>query len=162
MRRIVSVAGLLASLLLTAMIVPRGASAAVEVNIREAFTITEQTCTGETITITGNVHFVRRFTESASGNVISGIHLSSVSGVATSTSGVRYILRDGSTTAATNAFVVPPSAESFTATIRLRLIAQGESVPDDDLSFRAVFHFTVAPSGETTAEFERVTEFACA
>jgi hypothetical protein len=162
MVRTVSVAVTLASLLLTAMIVPRGASAGVEVNIREAFTVTQQTCTGETITIAGEVHFVRRFTESASGNVISGIHLNSVSGIATSASGVRYLLRDGSTTAATNAFLEPPSAESFTATIRFRLIALGESAPDDDLFFRAVFDFTVAPSGETRAEFGRVTEFECA
>jgi hypothetical protein len=139
-----------------------GAAGAVITNIREPFVLTETSpCTGERVTFRGAVHFLLRFTESTSGNVISGLHLNSVSGVATAENGVKYVLRDGSTSKSKNFLPAPISAENFTATIRLHLIRQGESLPDDDLTFRAVFHFTINPRGEVTVAFDKISDFEC-
>jgi hypothetical protein len=139
-----------------------GAAGAVITNIREPFVVTETSrCTGERVTFRGTVHFVVRFTESTSGNVISALHLNSVSGVATAESGVKYVLRDGSNSSAKNFLPAPVSAENFTSTIRFHLIRQGESLPDDDLTFRAVFHFTINPRGEVTVSFDKVSDFEC-
>jgi hypothetical protein len=131
-------------------------------NIHEPFVLTEtNSCTGERVTFRGTVHFLLRLTESESGNVISGLHLNSVSGVATAESGVKYVLRDGSTSTSKSFLPAPVSAENFTATIRLHLIRQGESLPDDDLTFRAVFHFTINARGEVTVAFDRINDFEC-
>ena len=135
---------------------------AVEVNIWERFVITETSCTGEAVTLSGRVHFVRRLTDPRTENsIISGLHLNSVTGSATSASGAKYILRDGSNSSATNFLVDVDSAQTFTATIRFRLIRAGEAPGDDDLLFRALFHVTVNANGETTAQFDRVGEFEC-
>jgi hypothetical protein len=138
------------------------AAGAVITNIHEPFVLTEtSSCTGERVTFRGTVHFLLRLTESNSGNVISGLHLNSVSGVATAESGMKYVLRDGSTSNSKNFLPAPVSGENFTATIRLHLIRQGESLPDDDLTFRAVFHFTINARGEVTVAFDRISDFEC-
>jgi hypothetical protein len=138
-----------------------GAAGAVITNIHEPFVLTETSCTGERVTFRGTVHFLVRLTESNSGNIISGLHLNSVSGVATAESGVKYVLRDGSTSKSKNFLPEPVSAENFTATIRLHLIRQGESLSDDDLTFRAVFHFTINARGEVTIAFDKISDFEC-
>jgi len=138
------------------------AQGAVEVNERQRFVLNETTCTGELVSLDVTVHFVRRQTEPSNGGLISGSHLNSVSGIATSASGARYVFRDGSNSHSTNPFLPDPvAAQTSTSTIRLRLMRTGKAAAADDLVFRAVFHFTADANGDVKVEFARSSGFEC-
>lgn len=139
---------------------PPVTAAAVEVNIWESFRITETSCTGERVVFNMRVHFVRTLTEARSGNTSEVLHLTSVGGIATGPSGAKYLLRDGSNSMSTG-YIAGDAAETFTATIRFRLIRAGEAPTDDDLYFRALFHVTVSPDGDVIVQFDKISEFEC-
>jgi hypothetical protein len=139
---------------------PDAAAAATQINVWESFVITETSCTGEQVTLQPRVHLVGTLTETPSGTTISGSFLNSVGGIATSVSGVKYVLRDGSTSTSAG-YVSGDAAETISATIRFRLIRAGESASDDDLYFRALFQVTTNANGDLIVQFDKISDFEC-
>jgi hypothetical protein len=139
---------------------PPAAAAAVAVNIWETFTLSETTCSGERVSLEMRVHFVRTLTESSSGITLETLHLASVGGIGTTSSGATYLLRDGSNTVSTG-FVSGFAAQTFTANIRLHVIGLGKASVSEDLVFRAVFHTTTNAIGEVVVQFDRISDFEC-
>jgi hypothetical protein len=139
------------------------AQAEVRANTWERFVLDETTCSGERVTLDVRVHFVGIETTTPNGRLISGSHLASVAGTATTESGARYVFRDGSNTTSTDASLTGPvGASTFTSTLRLRLMRTGRGgSTDDDLIFRALFHVTVNANGDTTVQLDRPGPFEC-
>lgn len=129
--------------------------------VRE-FTVLEHVaaCTGEPVLVQGVLMRHGRLTEDASG----GQHFrnfTSFHGTGYTADGARYTLVDvgrgtNNSNGATPEEENGPRPEGTaawvgSATQTIIGIRQGEVVPDDDLKFLAVFHYTETPDGELTA-----------
>jgi hypothetical protein len=143
-----------------ALLLAAPAQAGVRVNIWETFTTTEQTCSGDAVTITSRVHFTGVETIAPDGRyIVSGTHLAAPAAEGVTASGERYLMRSGSNSTGTN-FEGEQGASTFSATIRFRLahVGPGEG---EDLTLRQVVHVTTTPDGDTTVSFVRSDGFLC-
>jgi hypothetical protein len=148
---VVSALALAAGLLTLALMAKSAKAQGTDFNFSEPFTFSfTNPCTGEQVTGEGTARIVGNFTDDASG----GFHFqaqtsTSGSGVG-SPSGATYIVTGVSHDAINVRDNEYPVA--FTMVQRTQYIRQGEDMPEDDLVFDMLFHFTVNANGEVTAE----------
>ena len=137
------------SLMIPALIAPASASAKVVLNQREAFTlILGDSCTGELITVTGEIHRVIRSRVGNDGTTHLDIHVDS-HGEGTGNSGSQYVWSDSRDSSTNN----PVGCEfSFSFVRYARLISKGH---DSNRMLRITFSFSsdvdcVLTGGSTT------------
>jgi hypothetical protein len=115
------------------------------------------TCTGESVLVTGRIHVVTVATLDAGGGTHTLMHFNvqGVSGVGL-TSGTRYRGIHTETVSANSSGAAP---SEFTTKIDIKLISAGES---SNLTIRDVLlHVTVNAAGETTASIDKLTTGEC-
>jgi hypothetical protein len=125
------------SLIVPTLMAPASASAEVVLNQREAFTlILSDSCTGEVVTVTGEIHRVIRSRVGNDGTTHLDIHLDSHGeGIGNST-GKRYVWNDSSDASTDN----PVGCEfSFSFVRYARLISKGH---DTNRILRTTFTFS--------------------
>lgn len=146
--------------LCVAFVLPIDGGAALRVEGWDTFTVTETSpCTGETFEAEIRVHVVGTETNTPSGTLVSGFHITAVWGIGTAASGQRYLVRDGSNTSSLNAFLDPTgTAQVFTATARARVLALGADGQDYERAY--VAHMTFTPDGRLVVSIEP-TEGVC-
>ena len=114
-------------------------------------------CTGEALTFEGTLHIINNSTEDNAG----GYHTFSLSRVHTqgvSDSGAKYT--SIGVTPVTTKYGPDDSAYTFTASIKTRLIRQGEDGTTEDFKYRLVTHVTRNANGEFTAQV-RMLDIEC-
>ena len=147
-----AILALLVVLALYSLARPVKVLAALEYNQRIELNDDFDSCTGETIRITGTQHIVGRITTDAAGRQHFGF-TRSVHGTGVGlSSGARYVLTD----AVTRASLEMPEGDPITymEQYHTHLIRQGEAVADDDLILHFLSKFTVNANGELTASVE--------
>jgi hypothetical protein len=148
----------LAALCMSLML-PVSGTAALVTERWETFRVTQRSpCTGETFESEVEVHVVGTETLTASGSLLTGLYINSVSGIGTAESGQVYLLRDGSATNFFNAFLEPSgTAQVFTGAARLLILALGQTGQDFYQSY--VVHATWTPDGTLVVDMQPTEGF---
>ena len=125
------------SLIVPALMAPASASAEVVLNQREPFTlILTDSCTGEVVTVTGEIHRVIRSRVGNDGTAHLDIHVDSHGEGIGNTSGKQYVWNDSSDASTNN----PVGCEFLHSFVRYaRLISKGH---DTNLMLRITFSFS--------------------
>ena len=131
---------------------PLPALAALQYNEWIPFTDDFDSCTGETISITGTQHIVGRSTTDAAGREHFGFTRTTHGTGIGEVSGARYVLTDSVTRASLE--ISSSEVITYMEQYQTHFRRQGEAVADDDLTLHFLSKFTVNANGELTSSVE--------